>query len=387
MMEYKKWVDSSLNIAKRLCEEDKELNEFVKEKKLEVKNVVNDFSLLVELMTNKNWTKDSFFKKEMKKDILAITGLSDKAKKNLSGKYFDNIVDSRQKEGKPFTIGYIFSRMTSVDWSILDLFYQLNGFKHFREMYKLAENGTDEAPVCNLGLITQYLSRFMDEYGNVITAFYLSEHRFVKRFFLSYVYALWRLGESEYEDSDDPFPKGRVPFLTIHQSKGLEFPVVILGSVFKMARPASRTEKVVRELKPNHDGEPIDKIGLFDMMRMFYVGLSRAKNLIVLPQYKGGSSANHQFKKLFETESYQKIGDFDLSTLPNAEIEETDISRNYSYTSDYLTYQKCPRNYMIFRRYDFVPSRSQTMFFGSLVHQTIEDLHNYLIQRRSQTNV
>jgi DNA helicase-2/ATP-dependent DNA helicase PcrA len=37
---------------------------------------------------------------------------------------------------------------------------------------------------------------------------------------------------------------------------------------------------------------------------------------------------------------------------------------------------------MIFRKYGFVPSRSQTMFFGSLVHQTLEDLHHYLIAQR-----
>jgi DNA helicase-2/ATP-dependent DNA helicase PcrA len=338
-------------------------------------------------MKSKNWTKETIFKKEMKKDILSISGLSEKAKKNLSGTYFDKIVDSRQKEGNPFTVGYIFSRMTSVDWSVLDLFYQLNGFKHFREMYKLAEDGTDEAPICNLGLITQYLSRFMDEHSTVITAFYLSEHRFVNKFFLSYVYALWRLGESEYEDSDDPFPKGRVPFLTIHQSKGLEFPVVILGSIFKKPRGASKTETVIRVLKPETDGEPLERIGVFDTMRMFYVGLSRAKNLMVLPQYKGGSSANSQFKDLFQSEHFDTIQNFDFSTLPASQVEENEVSRNYSYTSDYLNYLKCPRNYMIFRRYNFVPSRSQTMFFGSLVHQTIEDLHNYLIHRRSSSNV
>lgn len=386
MMEYKKWVDASISMANRLCDEDSELTLYIKDRKAEVKILINDFSLLVELMKKKNWTQDIIFKKEMKKDILEIVGLSEKSKKNLSGKYFDTIVDTREKEKKPFTLGYIFSRMTSVDWSVLDLFYQLNGFKHFREMYKLAEDGTDEAPVCNLGLITQYLSRFMDQYGNVITAFYLSERRFINRFFLSYIYALFRLGESEYEDADDPFPKGRVPFLTIHQSKGLEFPVVILGSVFKKLREASVSEKVVRELKPSDDIEPIDKIGSFDMMRMFYVALSRAKNLLVLPQYKGSSNAIHQFKNLFETEVYQKINDFDIETLPNAEVDENDVSRNYSYTSDYLNYQKCPRNYMLFRKYDFVPSRSQTMFFGSLVHQTIEDLHNYLIHIRGKKN-
>jgi DNA helicase II / ATP-dependent DNA helicase PcrA len=43
----------------------------------------------------------------------------------------------------------------------------------------------------------------------------------------------------------------------------------------------------------------------------------------------------------------------------------------------------CPRNFMIFRKYGFVASRSQTMFFGSLVHRTLEDLHQHLIANRA----
>lgn len=50
----------------------------------------------------------------------------------------------------------------------------------------------------------------------------------------------------------------------------------------------------------------------------------------------------------------------------------------YSYTGDYLAYRACPRRYMFYRRYDFAPTRGQTMFFGSLVHRTIEDLHQWL---------
>ncbi|HQI50213.1 MAG TPA: PD-(D/E)XK nuclease family protein, partial [bacterium] len=49
---------------------------------------------------------------------------------------------------------------------------------------------------------------------------------------------------------------------------------------------------------------------------------------------------------------------------------------------DYLMYQRCPRQYMIFRKYGFAPARSETMFFGSLVHSTLEDLHHELIRRR-----
>ena len=38
---------------------------------------------------------------------------------------------------------------------------------------------------------------------------------------------------NEYEDPDQPFPKGHVQVMTIHQAKGLEFPVVVVGSLDK----------------------------------------------------------------------------------------------------------------------------------------------------------
>jgi DNA helicase-2/ATP-dependent DNA helicase PcrA len=37
---------------------------------------------------------------------------------------------------------------------------------------------------------------------------------------------------------------------------------------------------------------------------------------------------------------------------------------------------------MLFERYGFAASRTQTMFFGSLIHATIEDLHHHMIAAR-----
>ena len=61
--------------------------------------------------------------------------------------------------------------------------------------------------------------------------------------------------------------------------------------------------------------------------------------------------------------------------------------RRFSYTSDYLAYQRCPRQYMLFERYGFAASRTQTMFFGSLVHATLEDLHHRMIAARKAKKV
>jgi DNA helicase-2/ATP-dependent DNA helicase PcrA len=225
----------------------------------------------------------------------------------------------------------------------------------------------------------------MDQYSPIITASFIKEGKFARSFFGSFNYALFRRSESEFEDAQDPFPKGRVSFMTIHQAKGLEFPVVIMGSLYKRDRQDHFIEETIRSLT-GKQGEPLEKISRFDIMRMFYVALSRPQNLLVLPNYKGpGSSKCESFKTMLGDESLPKISGFNINTLPRAKHKDEDLGSTYSYTGDYLEYQKCPRSYMIYRKYGFTPSRSQTMFFGSLVHKTIEDLH-YFLKSEAQKN-
>jgi DNA helicase-2/ATP-dependent DNA helicase PcrA len=251
-------------------------------------------------------------------------------------------------------------------------------------MFDLGENARDEGPVCNLGLISQYLSRYLEEYPPMLTGRALSDGSANNGFFSSYLYSLFRRGESEFEDAEDPFPRGRIPFLTIHQAKGLEFPVMVLGNPRKNTSQVQRVEKLVHPLI-DHQGEPPNKMPLFDAMRMFYVAISRAKNLVVIARYKGaGHYVNPEFEPLISTLPH--INQLKTSKLPVATPNDQDVPRNYSYTADYLLYRKCARQYMIFRKYEFAPSRSQTMFFGSLVHQTIEDLHQRLMRQRPLAN-
>ena len=113
------------------------------------------------------------------------------------------------------------------------------------------------------------------------------------------------------------------------------------------------------------------------------MALSRAKNLLVLSQFKGqGQTTYNQFKTLIEQNNFESTKQLDVKTLPESEDNSDRLPHVYTYTADYLPYNNCPRNYMVFHKYGFVPSRSQTMFFGSLVHQTVEDLQNFVMEDR-----
>jgi DNA helicase-2/ATP-dependent DNA helicase PcrA len=55
------------------------------------------------------------------------------------------------------------------------------------------------------------------------------------------------------------------------------------------------------------------------------------------------------------------------------------VKRAFSFTGDLKVYETCPRQYQFFREYDFTPSSSAVIFFGLLVHQTIEEIHRRVL--------
>jgi DNA helicase II / ATP-dependent DNA helicase PcrA len=383
---YRNWLVSVEEQGEALMRGDPLLARFVKEKREEIQCIVSDYNTLVQVAERNHWDRSQPYRPEvMKRALHSAPGLSEQGKRLIASQYLDRYVEERRNQDRPLALSNILSRVTSLDWNVLDLFYRLCGFEHFKQMFDAAECNGDEGPVSNLGLITQYLARFVDDRIAIITAEQLSDEMFQRVFFLSYIFALYRLGETELEDPEDPFPKGRIPFLTIHQAKGLEFPVVVLGNPRKNDNEPNRVEVLVRPFLEREPGEPLERMPKFDTMRMFYVALSRAKNLLVIAHYKGqGQKLNAPFPVMLD-DRFPRIQNLDLATIPSTEAKEDTLPKSYSFTSDYLMYKKCPRQYMIFRKFGFAPSRTQTMFFGNLVHRTLEDLHHELIRLRDNT--
>jgi DNA helicase-2/ATP-dependent DNA helicase PcrA len=381
--EFQNWLTAVEAQGANLMSKDTFLKRFIKQKQAEAQQVSEDYVKLAKILDRAGWSPDDDYDPDTMPRVLAsATGLSERARRALTSQLFARFARERLRNKRPFTIGYAVTRATSLDWNVLDFFYQLAGFRYFKSMFDLAENNKDEGPVCNLSLISQYIARYLDHYSFPISGESLSSGQFLQNF-TNYLYILFRRGEGEYEDAEDPFPKGRIPFITVHQSKGLEFPVVILANPRKDAK-LQPIERMVAPLL-TRKGEPLDRMPLFDVMRMFYVALSRAENLLVLAHFQGrGQHLQEAFADLINA-GIPRIPSLKVSTVPAAKSEDQELPQSYSYTSDFLLYQKCPRQYMLFRKYGFVPSRSQTMFFGSLVHQTLEDLHQQLIGARRPT--
>lgn len=380
LAEFRGWMDRCETKAKDLMGADGGLKNFIAEKRLEIERTKSDYAkLTAHFESRKIYLKQKMTADEMQR-VVRLAGLSTEAIRKLSSQ---RLIARIKRGDSKTTVAYVINRVTSLDWGLLDFFYQLTRFSCFQTMIESAADGKDEGPMCNLGLLSQYISRYQEEKGRpIITAGDLTDDMFQRHFFLTYLFAMHRLGETEFEDKEDPFPKGRVSFITIHQAKGLEFPAVILGSLYRRDAGPDVMEAIVRE-ELGRKGEPLDRMTEFDNARLFYVALSRAQNVLVLPRYAGqGQRRLEAFKEICSS-GVPHLDTIDWDKIePAKPVSDGSLGKSYSYTSDYLMYKRCPRQYMLFRKYDFVPARGSVMLFGSLIHQTLEDLHNYLLAQK-----
>ena len=266
------------------------------------------------------------------------------------------------------------------DYTFLSLFYEALQFPLFAEALAVDHDGTPQksAAAYNLALFSQLLEKFEHIYSiNVLTPDWLEGN--LKHLFGQYLHFLIRGGLEEFEDYEEPIPSGCVSVMTIHQSKGLEFPVTVVGSLDRHPRENRTTLDRVLEMayfkrKPY---EPPERTKIFDFWREYYVAFSRAQNVLVLtgPKPRG----KHVLGK--ETDAFVlKVPDWrDVAFRPEnlhlAKVKPSSVQNDYSFTGDILLYENCPLQYMAYRYLGFAPHRQAGTMFGTLVHQTIEDVH------------
>ncbi len=168
--------------------------------------------------------------------------------------------------------------------------------------------------------------------------------------------------------------------MTIHQAKGMEFPVTVVGSLDVQSSTAKRVDRDLQNLYRRAPFEPMSRITTFDRMRLHYVAFSRAEKLLVLTT---DDTPKPYFAPIWQGLPQWPYVQTEVLAAQQFRIKERiPLKRRYSFTGDLKVYETCPRQYEFFREYDFTPSRSAVIFFGLLVHQTIEEIHRIALDGR-----
>ena len=272
------------------------------------------------------------------------------------------------------------------DYGFTSLVYQLFQFPLFAEYLdvKLDANKTDLRPAYNIGTFTNLISKF--EYLYNITVFTPKNlEKVLTNFFHYYMRFLVEGGLSEFEDFDETLPSGCVSFMTIHQSKGLEFPVTLVGSM--NAKPVKSFNEFDRILQTQYYHkpiyEPIEYTKFFDFARLYYTAFSRAQNVLLLTGYEHGGSwrtPSAYFEQYWNELLPWDDPQVDWQAISLAKVKPVSVKHEYSFTSHILLYENCPRQYEFYKELQFVEERKGSTMAGSLLHQTIEDIHKAVLR-------
>ena len=298
----------------------------------------------------------------------------------------DAIVQLGRRFGAPHPLAASLQQWTSeiaklqdgeaLDLRPADYFYHLLALDPFKSAVR------NENTARNLAIFSQLLNVFQTYYHyTVITHRNREFLRF--HFFNSFLRLLHDGGINEYEDPDQPFPKAHVQVMTIHQAKGLEFPVVVVGSLSTQLSSPKQIDRDLGLFYHRPPFEPENRVTLFDRMRLHYVAFSRPQKVLVLTAHE---PPKDHFAPIWQGLPQWPYVQKELLAAQRFEVRERmPVKQTYSFTGDLRIYETCPRQYQFFREYDFTPSRSAVIFFGLLVHQTIEEIHRIALDGKLDT--
>lgn len=325
----------------------------------------NDAAQLEIWKTYENWKRDFAFELRQDpakhKDLLEWCRLRSKQHLNLS---------------------------TKTDYAFSALLYQLLEYPMFADFIKieLTDNKVSLRTAYNIALLSKLFYKF--EYIYNISV--LTSANIIKT--LQYLFnVFFRFlidgGMEEFEDFDEYAPSGCVSFMTIHQSKGLEFPIVIVGSLNLVPRKDYDEIDVILQDKyfSKPPFEPIEEIKNYDFRRLFYTAYSRAQNLLILSTRENNGkglskSPSKEFLPVYSKLVNWTHSDFESNKLILDTIKPINIKHEYSFTSHILLYDNCPLQYKFYKELEFVEVRAGGVLGGSLLHQTIEDIHKTVLR-------
>ncbi|MDO5026554.1 MAG: ATP-dependent DNA helicase [Tissierellia bacterium] len=275
--------------------------------------------------------------------------------------------------------GYLSSDKLNI--SILDIAYRLFRYDPFRSIFDDDEKEKMQKNISKILVLIVNFSKFEGLY-------YIDKDNldwFTRLFFDAFIGFIKEENVSEFEE-DTVVPKDHeISLLTIHASKGMEYPVVIMASLWDRPYKTYKGEfdKVLDEFLISYGKEafePSDYIDIFDFYRKYYTGFSRAQSLLILAAFENTrniKSLGLELRPFFE--SLESFNEDLLSEISIIDSKQTAIKNIYSYTGDIAQYEYCPRAYKFFRKLRFARTINFGMVYGSLVHQSIEHINKSLI--------
>ena len=217
-----------------------------------------------------------------------------------------------------------------------------------------------------------------------------------------------QMGESPLASDIDWSENNAVNILTIHSSKGLEFPVVFLVNLVSLRFPTrERREQIPVPVNLIKEILPVGDYHLQEERRLFYVGMTRARDRLFFTAsnfYGEGKRERKLSPFVYEAQGQEVIEKILgkqkreltivqpslLDWAPNAQAirpttrdQMPKTSINYLSYSQIQTFKVCPLHYKLqyLLRIPYQPRAA--LSFGSSVHSALRDFYQKSIQNNN----
>ena len=208
------------------------------------------------------------------------------------------------------------------------------------------------------------------------------------------------LGESpSAQDVDSPIYDA-VNIMTVHGSKGLEFPIVFMVNLTKDRFPTRERkellpipQELIKEILPEGDYH------LQEERRLFYVGLTRAMDYVYLTSSKwygeskrerrlstfivdtlGEDYINKKRIKIKDEKEQMSIFDFKKTDIILKRKENNLKYLSYSQINTFLT---CPLRYKYSYILNIPVSKNAALVFGEAIHSSLQKFYYNFIKNRN----
>lgn len=207
----------------------------------------------------------------------------------------------------------------------------------------------------------------------------------------SYIDLLTEVGESPNVTDGDWQENNAVNILTVHSSKGLEFPVVFLVNLVGERFPSRERheqipvpEELIKEVLPKGDYH------IQEERRLFYVGMTRAKERLFLTSARYyGDGVREKKVSTFVSEAMgemtvvspkvkskkNKLNIEKLSLNNETKLDNHVLKIDYLSVSQIETFKTCPLHYKLKYIYKLPTPPSASISFGVSIHETLKKFY------------
>ena len=319
-----------------------------------------------------------------------LVGLGEETLKALR-EYKDSLFDLADDEGALKEIGIGDSRDRSRLVRLLDIKRKVQAQQHHSALeifYDLLaatgciagfERGGNSTAISNLGVLSKLIAAW-DQFGSTQNFYPFREYL--------------KLVKDGGVDPTLPPVEDSVRVMTIHQSKGLEFPVVVLGAAMDGRLPATRRPdlyEIPDNLRASEGIEPgVDDPHLVDERKLFYVASTRARDLLIVGTAdvvnKRGGGPSPFLYEMFgpDLRAAASWSEGKVKEIESQPPSGQEVRLRHSF-SQLVYYLQCPMRYKFAVVYGLEVPWLDPVDFGANMHRCLEAIHQRALHGKLTT--